>query len=624
MIKRIFSFLFIIAALLTVTSCSKSHIKPELNVIPMPNHYYLHKEGGFVLDNNSRILVGDNPSSLKTAKFLASFLKEHGFNLKIKNVAQVDGIENDIILRIFDDKKEIQPEGYKLKVNAGNISIISDDGSGLFYGVQTLMQLLPDSLLSSTMQSVDIPGWIINDSPRFHYRGMHLDVGRHFFPVEFVKHYLDMMAMYKFNTFHWHLTEDQGWRIEIKKYPKLTEIGGFRDSTLVGKYSDKPHQWDGKRYGGFYTQEQIKEVVQYAADRHITIIPEIEMPGHSLAALAAYPELACTPGPFRPATLWGVFPDIYCPKEETFEFLENVLTEVMELFPGKYIHIGGDEAPKERWKESKLCQQIIKKNGLKNEEELQSYFIKRIEKFLNAHGRKLIGWDEILEGGLSSGATVMSWRGIEGGIAAARAGHDAIMTPGNYCYFDHYQAGPEGEPIAIGGMTTLKEVYEYEPVPEELNKKEAKHILGAQGNVWTEYMPTPEKVEYMVLPRMAALAEVVWTDNDKKSWPDFQRRVNNHFKRYKALGWNYCPGTYNIAFTQQKEVDITTWKVELETEIYKATIHYTTDGSVPTAQSLKYKHPLHLVKNTIVNAAIFKHDALLGKSHKFIVGKETE
>ena len=620
---RILSLIAILVIVMTFFSCSKKGSKrPDFNVIPLPNHYYYHREGTFVLDDDSRILVGNNPETVKTARFLAGFFKQHGLNISVKKVDAVSGIENDLILRILKDKKDIQPEGYKLKVKSGNISIVAGDPAGLFYGVQTLMQLLPASFLSNKSKEVKLSGWIINDSPRFQYRGMHLDVGRHFFPVKFIKQYLDMMAMYKFNTFHWHLTEDQGWRIEIKKYPKLTEVGGFRDSTLVGKYSDKPHKWDGKRYGGFYTQDQIREIVKYASDRHITIIPEIEMPGHSLAALAAYPELACTPGPFRPATLWGVFPDIYCPKEKTFEFLENVLTEVMDLFPGKYIHIGGDEAPKARWKESKLCQQIIKKNGLKDEAELQSYFVGRIEKFLNAHGKQLIGWDEILEGGLSPGATVMSWRGIEGGIAATRAGHDAIMTPGNYCYFDHYQAGPKGEPIAIGGMTTLKEVYGYEPVPEELNKKEANHILGAQGNVWTEYMPTPEKVEYMVLPRMAALAEVVWTGSDKKSWSDFQRRINNHFKLYKALGWNYCPGTYNLAYSQEKEDDTTTWKVVLETEIYKAKVHFTTDGSLPTTQSSVYEEPLHLDEGVTLKAAIFKNDMLLGKVTTYEVGKE--
>jgi len=614
MIKRFFSFVFIVASLLTVTSCSKSHLKPEINVIPLPNHYYFHKQGSFVLDRNSRILVDDNSSTLKTANFLAAFLNEHGFDLPVENVGKVDGVENDIILRIFDDKKDIRPEGYKLKVNSGNISIVSGDDAGLFYGVQTLMQLLPDSLLSSKMKEVEIPGWIVNDSPRFHYRGMHLDVGRHFFPVKFIKQYLDMMAMYKFNTFHWHLTEDQGWRIEIKKYPKLTEIGAYRDSTLVGKYSDKPHKWDGKRYGGYYTQEQIRDIVQYAADRHITIIPEIEMPGHSLAALAAYPELACTPGPFRPATLWGVFPDIYCPKEETFKFLEDVLTEVMELFPGKYIHIGGDEAPKVRWKESNLCKKIIKEQGLKNEEELQSYFVERIEKFLNAHGRKLIGWDEILEGGLSPDATVMSWRGTEGGIAAAEQRHEAIMTPGSHCYFDHYQADPQFQPLAIGGFTTLKKVYSYEPVPAELTPAEAKHILGAQGNVWTEYIPDGKKVEYMALPRMAALAEVDWTGAENKDWHDFQRRINNHFKRYESLGYNYCKGSYKVDIITVPGTDANTVKVTLESEIYKPEIRYTLNGDIPGTSSPVYKKPFTAKKGDVIKAAVFVNGKLMEKA----------
>jgi len=621
---RFFPLMLLAIVVLFSASCNKKTKRPDFNVIPLPNHYYYNSHGKFVMDDDSRILVGNNPETIKTAEYLAAFLKEYGFDLPIEKIDQVNGVDNDIILRILDNPKDIQEEGYRLKVNSGNVTIVSGDASGLFYGVQTFLQLLPVSFYTVNMEEVEVPGWIINDSPRFHYRGMHLDVGRHFFSVDFIKQYLDMMAMYKFNTFHWHLTEDQGWRIEIKKYPKLTEVGAFRDSTLVGKYSTKPHRWDGKRYGGYYTQDQIRDIVKYAADRHITIIPEIEMPGHSLAALAAYPELACTPGPFRPATLWGVFPDIYCPKEETFKFLENVLTEVMDLFPGKYIHIGGDEAPKERWKESKLCQQIIKKQGLKNEEELQSYFVERIEKFLNAHGRQLIGWDEILEGGLSPGATVMSWRGVEGGIAAARAGHDAIMTPGNYCYFDHYQAGPEGEPIAIGGMTTLKEVYSYEPIPDELNKKESKHILGAQGNVWTEYMTTPRKVEYMVLPRMAALSEVLWTMPIKKSWGDFQRRVNNHFKRYNAFGWNYCPGTYKLDISEKKDTANGGYQVTIESEIYKPEIRYTLDGSDPTPQSDLYTGILQLMPTVEVKAAIFENGKIKGKIKDFIVGKDKQ
>ncbi|NQU35221.1 MAG: beta-N-acetylhexosaminidase [Bacteroidetes bacterium] len=325
------------------------------------------------------------------------------------------------------------------------------------------------------------------------------DSGNEGYSLIIEKKYIDLLAFYKFNTFHWHLTEDQGWRIEIKKYPKLAEISSMRKETLLGHYGDKPHKFDGKPYGGYYTQDEVREIVVYASDRQITVIPEIEMPGHSLAALAAYPELGCTGGPYEVATRWGVFEDIYCTKEETFEFLENVLLEVMELFPSKYIHIGGDEAPKSRWKECSTCQAVIVREGLRDEHELQSYFIQRMEKFLNSHGRRIIGWDEILEGGLAPNATVMSWRGTEGGIAAARQDHDAIMTPGSHCYFDHYHANRELEPLAIGGFTTLEKVYSYEPVADSLTSEEANHIMGAQGNVWTEYMETPEYVEYMVL-----------------------------------------------------------------------------------------------------------------------------
>src|SRR5699024_4171027 len=344
-----------------------------------------------------------------------------------------------------------------------------------------------------------IPVVEITDYPRFEYRGLHLDVGRHFFGVDFIKNYIDLLAMHKMNRFHWHLTEDQGWRIEIKQYPKLTEVGAWRDSTLVGHYGSG--KYDDKRYGGFYTQDEIREVVAYAQKKYVTIIPEIELPGHASAALSAYPELGCKENyDYTIKSTWGVFEDIYCPREETFTFLENVLTEVMDLFSSKYIHIGGDEAPKKQWEESEFAQKVIEREGLENEHELQSYFVTRIEKFLNKHGRQIIGWDEILEGGLAPNATVMSWRGIKGGIEAAKQHHDVIMTPTSYLYLDYYQASPETEPLTIGGWVPLQKVYSYEPVPEELTAEESKYILGAQGNVWTEYMKSGEKVEYMAYP----------------------------------------------------------------------------------------------------------------------------
>jgi hexosaminidase len=367
---------------------------------------------------------------------------------------------------------------------------------------------------------------------------MHLDVGRHLFSVEFIKKYIDALAMLKFNTFHWHLTEDQGWRIEIKKYPKLNTIAAYRDSTLAGHYTDRPRKYDKTRYGGYYTQEQVKDIVNYALEREITIIPEIEMPGHSKAAIAAYPELGCTGENVNVATLWGVFEDIYCSKEETFNFLEDVIDEVAELFPGEYIHIGGDEAPKTNWEKCKNCQSVIKRENLKDEHELQSYFITRMEKYINSKGKKIIGWDEILEGGLAPNATVMSWRGTSGGIKAANMKHDVIMTPNATCYLDHYQSKDTNEPLAIGGYTPLEEIFNYEPIPEELDSESSKYIIGAQGNVWTEYMSTSEYVEYMVFPRIFALSEVVWSKN-KSNFEEFTSRVTSFFDRLDKLNINY-------------------------------------------------------------------------------------
>lgn len=427
-------------------------------------------------------------------------------------------------------------EAYSIAVTPDGAEIRAATHRGLFYGIQTMRQLVA----SDGNGALTIPAVEIHDAPRFGYRGMHLDVGRHFLPVDFVKRYIDLMAMYKFNTFHWHLTEDQGWRLEIKKYPRLTDVGSCRRETVVGWNFD-PYVGDGIEHCGFYTQEEAREVVEYAASRYVTVIPEIEMPGHSTAALAAYPEYACTEGPFEVATVWGIHPDIYCPKEETFAFLEDVLTEVMEIFPSEYIHIGGDEAPKTRWEESEFAQEVIRREGLADEEELQSYFIRRIERFLIEHGRRLIGWDEILEGGLAPEATVMSWRGMDGGIEAARQGHDVIMTPLEYTYFNLPEDSSETVPEAEFGSIPLEKVYGFEPIPEELTEEQARHILGAQANVWTEFIATTDYAEYMVFPRLLALSEVVWSPANARDWPDFQRRLANQFELLDALGVNYHP-----------------------------------------------------------------------------------
>jgi hexosaminidase len=366
---------------------------------------------------------------------------------------------------------------------------------------------------------------------------MHLDVCRHFFPVSFVKKYIDLLAIHKMNYFHWHLTEDQGWRIEIKKYPLLTQTGAWRSGSMIGKYSDQ--KYDSVRYGGFYTQDEIRDIVKYASERHITVIPEIEMPGHALAALAAYPQFSCKGGPFEVARGWGVFDDVYCTREETFRFLFNVLDEVIELFPGPYIHIGGDECPKTRWKSCDSCQSRMREEGIKDEHELQSWFIQRIERYVNEKGKKIIGWDEILEGGLAPNATVMSWRGTEGGIMAANQNHNVVMTPGTHCYFDHYQGNPEKEPLAIGGFTNLEKVFSFNPLPAGLPADKAEYILGAQANVWTEYILTESHIEYMVLPRMTALSQVLWSGDKKGSFENFEKGIYLFMEALKKQGYNY-------------------------------------------------------------------------------------
>ncbi|MDX1587106.1 MAG: beta-N-acetylhexosaminidase [Balneolaceae bacterium] len=534
---------YLLCVLFLATACSQPE-KKKISVIPEPVNVSTG-DGYFTLNSETTIAISeDTPEVRKVSDYLSDRLfTAKWFYSDVVTRLNPSNTSNTILLTIDAEDSPDNEEGYVLSVTSDRIEIGAKSAQGLFYGVQSLLQLLPPEINYKDPSFVpadfewNIPVVEITDYPRYEYRGMHLDVARHFFPVEFLKEYIDLLAMHKMNRFHWHLTEDQGWRIEIKQYPLLTEVGGWRDSTLIGKAGSG--EFDGIRYGGYYTQEQVREIVQYAADRFITVIPEIEMPGHSSAALEAYPQLGCEPEKdYQAQTTWGVFEDIYCPSEETFTFLENVLSEVIELFPSEYIHIGGDEAPKTAWENSELAQQVIEREGLEDEHELQSYFIKRIEQFLNSRGRQIIGWDEILEGGLAPNATVMSWRGIEGGIAAAQQGHDVIMTPTSHVYLDYYQADPETEPLAIGGFTTLEKTYSYEPTPDTLTEEESKHILGAQGNVWTEYMHTGRKVEYMAYPRASALSEVVWSPAEKRDWTDFWTRLQTHFKRLEYRGIN--------------------------------------------------------------------------------------
>jgi hexosaminidase len=515
---------------------------PAVNIIPQPVTVKVGN-GRFVINNKTVIAAGDE-ADRRSANFLNQYLQQvYGFTL------DVDRQESRNYIRLSTRKFVQAPEkdAYSLTVGKDGVTVEGDSYAATFYGIQSLIQLLPTAATTQQAPNLTVPFITIQDYPRFSYRGMHLDVARHFFEPAFVKRYIDYLALHKLNYFHWHLTDDQGWRIEIKKYPDLASKGGFREGTLIGRYPGTGN--DNLRYGGFYTQEEVREIVKYAADRHITVVPEIEMPGHASAAIAAYPWLSCFPEketviPTKASEkskqgtgkkvqeTWGVFEDIFCAgKDSTFDFLQNVLDEVLTLFPSPYIHVGGDEAPKDHWKICPHCQARMKAEGLKNEHELQSYFIQRMEKYLNSKERTLIGWDEILEGGLAPNAVVMSWRGQKGGIEAAKQKHKVIMTPGNPVYFDHKQAQKE-DSVTFGGFNPIEKVYAYEPIPKELSAADAPYVLGAQANLWTEYVKYPSKVEYMVLPRMSALAEVLWTAQEKKNWAGFQRRLPEQLRRY--------------------------------------------------------------------------------------------
>jgi hexosaminidase len=523
----------VLALILAAAPGSVAAQQPGLPVIPAPAQ--IEVTGDSHTFAGAPVILAQNPADAelallarRAAAILAEPLGRPG------QVAVTPGAGPVILLSIDPAFPDTSPEAYRLTTGDEGVRISARGHAGVFYGLQTLRQLVrpapPDGWTA--------PDARIVDRPRFFYRGLHLDVARHFFSVAEVERYIDLMARYKLNRFHWHLTDDQGWRIEIKRYPRLTGIGAYRKETILQKNFD-PYVGDGTPYGGFYTQDQIREVVAYAAERYVTVIPEIEMPGHALAALAAYPDLACTPGPFEVGTRWGVYDDVFCPTERTFGFLERVLREVMALFRGRYLHVGGDEVTKVRWHASEAAQAVMRREGLANEEELQSYFMRRIEAFLASRGRRLIGWDEILQGGLPPEATVMSWQGTSGGIVAARAGHDVIMSPGDYLYFDHYQGDPASEPLAIGGFNPIERVYQFEPVPDSLTAQEATHVLGAQANMWTEYVPTDALLEYMVFPRALALAEVVWSPRERRDWAGFAARLPAEVQALGRLGVRY-------------------------------------------------------------------------------------
>ena len=557
--KKTFSLLFLLLIIAPLTGQIA-----ECPILPSPVVYKKGKGTLYLPETISiQVLPKGNRGHLPDSSRSQLELLLHSHH----SISLVDTTVRPLIR--FQKLKNVPKDFYSIAVNDQLIISYANDKS-LYYAFQSLIQLI------QTEEDIKyIPKAFIQDYPKFEWRGLHLDVSRHFFTVEEIKKYIDLMAMYKFNTFHWHLTDDQGWRIEIKQYPKLTEVGAWRDSTLKDHYTTSPRTYEKTTYGGFYTQEDIKSIVSYASERHITVVPEIEMPGHSRAALAAYPEYSCTEKEMGVPGTWGVFDDIYCTKPQTFEFIENILDEVIDLFPSKYIHIGGDEAPKTRWKNCDQCQITIESNGLKNENELQSYFIKKIEKYLQSKNKKLIGWDEILEGGLSPTSTVMSWRGIKGGIAASKQGNYVVMTPGTHCYFDHYQGKGNDEPLAIGGYTPLEKVYQFNPIPKELNVGESSFILGGQANLWTEYIPSFKQLQYMAYPRAIALSQSLWC-TEKIPFTAFYKILQDvHFKKLDSLNVNYSKTSLKpvVKFKKEKEGMSIELQSKNENEKFNTTIH---------------------------------------------------
>ena len=587
-------------------SCDKNTSTANYRVIPLPQEVTAIEAEDFNIDGKTVISYNGGEDMKRNAEFLAEYIKE---NTSLELSITDKPAKNSITLTTADYIGE--EEGYNLAVDNAGITITGKNASGVFYGIQTLRKAIPVGKTSA----VTMPAVQINDYPRFAYRGAHLDVSRHFFTKDSIKRFIDILAMHNINRFHWHLTDDQGWRVEIKKYPKLSTVAAERDETVIGKNSGV---YDGTHYGPFfYTQEDCREIVQYAAERHITVIPEIDLPGHMQAALAAYPEFGCTGGPYEVWKMWGVSDNVLCAgNDATLGFIEDVLGEIIEIFPSEYIHIGGDECPKDQWQKCPKCQARIKELGIKGDKKhsaemyLQSFVISHAEKFLNSKGRNIIGWDEILEGGLAPNATVHSWRGIDGGIEAAKQGHDCIMSPNNFLYFDYYQTTrTDEEPLAIGGYVPVEKVYSFEPMNESLTPEQQKHIIGVQANLWTEYVPTFRHVEYMELPRMAALCEVQWCEAGSKDFEDFKQRLLPMFDLYKVKEYNYAKHILDIEAEFSTDTERNSISVALSV-LGDIPIHYTLDGSEPTVESPLYTGPIEFT-----NACTFKAKGI-GESHE--------
>ena len=606
---------YILAALCcgALMSCSQRE-QANYQVIPLPQEIDLTEGKNFVLDKSVQIIVPEGNAQLqRNAQFLSEYVKEAtGMELTITTDETVSPAIR-LALGVDNENKE----AYLMTIEEGLVTITGASEAGVFYGIQTLRKSLPKGVA----EAVELPAANIYDYPRFSYRGAHFDVSRHFFPVDSVKRFIDMLALHNINRFHWHLTDDQGWRIEIKKFPELTKVAAYRPETVIGRNSG---EYDGTPHSGHYTQDEAREIVAYAAERHITVIPEIDLPGHMQAALTAYPHLGCTGGPYEVWKMWGVSENVLCAgNDETLRFIEDVFTEIIDIFPSEYIHVGGDECPKVRWEKCPKCQARIKALGIKSddkhskEEYLQSFVINHAEKFLNSKGRQIIGWDEILEGGLAPNATVHAWRGFGEAIEAARQGHDVIMSPTTFMYFDYYQTkDTEGEPLAIGGYLPLEKVYEVEPVPEVLTPEEAKHIIGAQANLWTEYIPTYSHVEYMELPRMAALAEVQWTMPELKNYENFLQRIPQMVKTYDMKGYNYATHVFDVTASFDPDTVKNALMITLKT-IDNADVHYTLDGTEPTSASPLYKEPV-----AITDSCTFKARAVRGEKLGRVIGEK--
>ncbi len=596
-----------------VTPIKKVFKEKDVAIIPQPVKTEL-KEGFFEFNKDTKIVITDESQNEVVSLLTKKFKKAANLDLEIVNEVP----SSNYIELIVDSSKP--RDAYDLEVENNIISIKASVNGGFLYGLESLIQLLPPKI--NSQKKVSNIAWLlpnisIEDQPRFQWRGLMLDLSRHFFEKEYLLKTIDRLAMHKMNVLHLHLVDDQGWRIEIKKYPKLAEVGAWRVDQEHKAWNVRADNKAGVKgvYGGFLSQEEMKEIVAYAATRNVEIVPEIEMPAHVMSAIAAYPELSCFGNEFGVPS-GGVWPitEIYCAgKESTFEFMENVLLEVMEIFPSKYIHIGGDEATKTNWEKCSDCKKRMRSEKLKDVDELQSYFVKRMEKFINAHGKKLIGWDEILEGGLAPEATVMSWRGVKGGLEAAAKGHDVIMTPGTHCYFDHYQGPQNEEPLAWGGFLPLSKVYQFDPIIESMTENEAKHVLGGQANLWSEFIPTEAQSEYMIYPRLAALAETVWSPKELRNWNNFSSRIERMFKRYEMLGINYAKSAYLVTATAKANLENMSVQIALQNEFPNSDIRYVLDKESFNANAIKYENPIEINKTTVLKVSLFKNDLRVGE-----------